>query len=119
MAVFRGKMCGGDLVVNQESVAICEYCNTKQALPKLDDEKRIGLYDRANEMRLNNEFDKAMEIYEQILNEDVTDADCYWSLVLCKYGIEYVEEYSLNKRVPTINRVQYTSIFDDIIIRWL
>ena len=28
-------------------------------------------------------------------------------------GIEYVEDYALNKRVPTINRVQYTSIFDD------
>ena len=113
MAIFRCKMCGGDLGNNGDSVITCEYCNTKQALPKLDDEKKIGLYDRANQMRLNNEFDKAMEIYEQILNEDVTDADCYWSLVLCKYGIEYVEDYALNKRVPTINRVQYTSIFDD------
>ena len=113
MAIFRCKMCGGDLGNNGDSVITCEYCNTKQALPKLDDEKRIGLYDCANQLRLNNEFDKAMEIYEQILNEDVTDADCYWSLVLCKYGIEYVEDYSLHKRVPTINRVQYTSIFDD------
>ena len=113
MAVFRCKMCGGDLVINGESVVICEYCNTKQTLPKLDDEKRLNLYDRANYMRRNNEFDKAICIYEQILNEDECDCECYWSLVLCKYGIEYVEDYALNKRVPTINRVQYTSIFDD------
>ena len=113
MAIFRCKMCGGDLVVNGDSVVTCEYCNTKQTLPKLDDEKRLNLYDRANQMRWNNEFDKAIKIYEQILDEDECDAECYWSLVLCKYGIEYVEDYALNKRVPTINRVQYTSIFDD------
>ena len=63
--------------------------------------------------RRNNEFDKAMGIYEQILNEDATDAEAYWSLVLCKYGIEYVEDPTTHRRVPTVNRAQYTSIFAD------
>ena len=114
MAVFKCKMCGGELAIEAGStVAECEYCGAKQTLPKLDDERRANLYDRANHFRRNNEFDKAAGIYEQILNEDTTDAEAYWSLVLCRYGIEYVEDPATHKRVPTINRTQYTSIFAD------
>ena len=114
MALFKCKMCGGALEINNnETVAICEYCGTQQTLPKLDDDRRANLYDRANHFRRNNEFDKAMGIYEQILNEDNTDAEAYWSLVLCRYGIEYVEDPSSHKRIPTVNRAQFTSIFDD------
>ena len=113
MAIFKCKMCGGTLEINNETVAVCQYCGTKQTLPKLDDDRKANLYDRANHFRRNNEFDKAMGIYEQILNEDNTDAESYWSLVLCRYGIEYVEDPSSHKRIPTINRSQYTSVFDD------
>ena len=114
MAVFKCKMCGGTLEINNnETVVTCEYCGTKQTLPKLDDDRKANLYDRANHFRRNNEFDKAMGIYEQILNEDSTDAEAYWSLVLCRYGIEYVEDPSTRKRLPTINRAQFTSVFDD------
>ncbi len=114
MAVFKCKMCGGALEINNnETVSTCEYCGTPQTLPKLDDDRRANLYDRANHFRRNNEFDKAMGIYEQILNEDNTDAEAYWSLILCRYGIEYVEDPSSHKRIPTVNRAQFTSIFDD------
>ncbi len=114
MSVFKCKMCGGSLEINgNETVAVCEYCGTKQTLPHLNDDKKANLYDRANHFRRNNDFDKAMAIYEQILNEDNTDAEAYWSLVLCRYGIEYVEDPSSHKRIPTVNRAQFTSVFDD------
>ncbi len=113
MAIFKCKMCGGTLEINNETVVTCEYCGTQQTLPKLNDDKRANMYDRANHFRRNNEFDKAMGIYEQILNEDNTDAESYWSLVLCRYGIEYVEDPTSHKRIPTVNRAQFTSIFDD------
>ena len=114
MSIFKCKMCGGELHINPgESVAVCEYCGTTQTLPKLEDDRCANLYDRANHFRRNNDFDKAAGIYEQILNEDKTDAEAYWSLVLCRYGIEYVEDPATHKRVPTVNRAQYTSIFDD------
>ncbi len=115
MSVFKCKMCGGtlDLKKNQ-SIAVCEYCGTTQTLPKqLDNERRANLYDRANHFRRNNEYDKAMGIYEQILSEDTSDAEAYWSLVLCRYGIEYVEDPVSHNRIPTVNRAQFTSIFDD------
>lgn len=114
MSLFKCKMCGGTLeFAPGDTVATCEYCGTKQTLPRLDDDKRANLYDRAGHFRRNNEFDKAAGIYEQILSEDSTDAEAYWSLVLCRYGIEYVEDPQTHKRIPTVNRAQYTSIFDD------
>lgn len=114
MSVFKCKMCGGALEINQgDTVAVCEYCGTKQTLPKLDDEKRVQLYDRANYFRRQNEFDKAMGIFEMIISDEKDDAEAYWGIVLCKYGIEYVEDPRSHKRVPTVNRAQYTSIFDD------
>lgn len=107
-------MCGGTLEINnEESTAVCEYCGTMQTLPKLDNGRKENLYDRANHFRRNNDYDKAMGIYEQILNEDSTDAEAYWSLVLCRYGIEYVEDPQTHKRIPTCNRTQYTSIYAD------
>jgi tetratricopeptide (TPR) repeat protein len=107
-------MCGGMLNIQEnETIIICDYCGTKQTIPKLDSEFKANLYDRANHFRRNNEYDKAMAIYEQILNEENTDAESYWSILLCRYGIEYVEDPVTHKRIPTVNRVQYTSIYAD------
>lgn len=112
--VFKCKMCDATLKFNPgDSVTECEYCGTMQSLPKYDDERIGNLYNRAEHYRKNNEFDKAQALYEEIVNEHPQDADAYWSVVLCKYGVEYVEEPGTNKRVPTVNRTQYTSVFDD------
>ncbi len=114
MAVFKCKMCGGTINFEEgASVGVCDSCGTKQTLPRLNDDRISRLYDRANHFRRNKDFDKAAAIYEEILNEDNTDAEVYWSLVLCKYGIDYVESPDTHKQVPTVNRAQFTSIFDD------
>ncbi len=114
MAIFKCKMCGGTIEFNEgDTIGVCDSCGTKQTLPRLDSDRKTNLYDRANHFRRNNEFDKAMSIYENILNEDPTDAEAYWSIVLCRYGIEYVEDPATRRRVPTVNRAQFTSIFDD------
>ncbi len=114
MSVFKCKMCGGTLeLTGNATVTTCEYCGTQQTLPRLDDDRRANLYDRANHFRRNNDYDKAMGIYEQILSEDTTDAEAYWSLVLCRYGIEYVADPASGKRIPTVNRTQFTAVYDD------
>ncbi len=114
MSIFKCKMCGGTLEISEnQTTATCQYCGITQTLPRLNDERRANLYDRANHFRRNNEFDKAMASYEQILNDDPTDAEAYWSLVLCSYGIEYVEDPITKKRLPTVNRARFTSVFDD------
>ncbi|MBO5040906.1 MAG: TIR domain-containing protein [Clostridia bacterium] len=114
MSLFKCKMCGGSLeIITGTTVVQCEYCGTKQTLPRLSDERITNLYDRANHFRRNNDYDKALSFYEQILSEDRSDSEAYWSIVLCRYGIEYVEDPATRRRIPTINRAQYTSIFSD------
>ncbi len=114
MAVFKCKMCGGELTVNDGgNIAVCDFCGTKQTIPRLDDDRRANMYDRAGHFRLANDYDRAMNIYNDILNEDPTDAEAYWSLVLCKFGVEYVKDPATGRMVPTCNRTQNTSVFAD------
>ena len=115
MAVFKCKMCGGTIECSVgDTVGVCDSCGIKQTLPiLLNDERRANFYNRANQFRRNNEFDKAESIYEQLLNDNDKDPEVYWSLVLCRYGIEYVEDPGTHKRVPTVNRMQYTSVLND------
>lgn len=114
MAVFKCKMCGGALEVRGNlTTTTCEYCGSQQTLPQLNDDKLERLYDRANHFRRNNEFDKAMGIYEQILDENNEDAEVYWSIVLCRYGIEYVEDIKTQRRIPTVNRAQIVPVSSD------
>ena len=100
MPILKCKMCGGELNVSEDqTVCECEYCGTKQTLPRIDNDRKLNLYDRANHYRRNNDYDKAISIYEQILNEDLPDSEAYWSLVLCRYGIEYVEDAIADAKV--------------------
>ena len=111
---FKCKVCGEPLEADaKKSVIICGHCNTPQAVPKIDDEKRAVLYDRANHFLRNKDFDKAIGIYEQILNIDNTDAEAYWSIVLCKYGIEYVDDPETFRKIPTCHRTSYDPIVTD------
>jgi alpha-tubulin suppressor-like RCC1 family protein len=114
MAVIKCKMCGGDLNLTPDmTVAECEYCGTKQTVPTADNEKKITLFGRANRLRLACEFDKAASIYESIVAEFPEEAEAYWGLVLCKYGIEYVDDPATGKKVPTCHRSSFDSVMDD------
>ena len=95
------------------TVATCEYCGTRQTLPKRDDEKRLALFERANLYRRENDYDKATALFEQVLSEDVTDSEAYWCIVLCKYGVEYVKDYRTGRLTPTLNRTQLTPVTAD------
>ena len=115
MAVFKCKMCGGALELSgNETVVTCDYCDSVQTVSKKNDDVIANLFNRANNLRIKGEFDKAAEVYERIINEDNTDAEAYWGLVLCKYGIEYVEDPKTFKRIPTCHRTQYESILTDV-----
>lgn len=114
MAIFRCKMCGGDLEIEEgSSVATCEYCGRQQTVPTVRDENLQGLFNRANVLRMKSEFDKAEAIYERILQNDEKEAEAYWGLILCKYGIEYVEDPQSGQRIPTCHRTSYDAITAD------
>lgn len=115
MVELKCKMCGGNLkIIDKISYATCEYCGSTMTLPNLNDDRIVNLFNRANQYRLQNEFDKAMATYENILAEDNSNAEAHWGVILAKYGIEYVEDPNTHNRVPTCHRVQYESILSDL-----
>ena len=114
MPIIKCKMCGGDLnIIEDSTVCECEYCGTKQTVPKVDDEKKLKLFERANRLRTACEFDKAAGVYESIIADFDQEAEAYWGLILCKFGIEYVDDPATGNKVPTCHRSSFDSLMDD------
>ena len=114
MAIIKCKMCGGNLNIQEDStVCECEYCGTRQTVPKADDEKKMTLFARAGRLLRGCEFDKAAGVFESIVADFPEEAEAYWGLVLCKYGIEYVDDPATGKKIPTCHRSSFDSVEDD------
>ena len=111
---YKCKICGGSVVIdNQSGVMVCDYCGTKQALPLFTEDSARLLYERGNNYLLQSEYDKAENVFSQLLTITPNDPELYWDLVLCKYGVTYVKDPKTKKYIPTCNRTHYTPIFKD------
>ena len=114
MEILKCKMCGGNLEVqNGDLITTCPYCGTQQTLPDLKSQKFANIYNKMNTFRQNQDYDKAINLCEQVLNNEAGNSESYWQMLLCRYGIEYVEDPATHKQMPTINRMQYSSILKD------
>lgn len=114
MTIFKCKMCGGDMTVDRSiGIAVCDYCGTKQTLPQFTDESSELLYNRGNSYLMQNEFDKAENIFNQLLSINPQDAEIYWDLVMCRYGVTFVKDSKSGQYIPTCNRTHYLPIFQD------
>ncbi len=115
MAIIKCKMCGGDIEISADkSFGTCEYCGSTMTLPKTDDDQRLSLFNRGTHLRRNGEFDKAAAIYERLIGENDADAEAHWNLLLCRYGIEYVQDPASGERIPTCHRASFDSILNDV-----
>ena len=111
---YKCKICGGSTTLDTKNgIAICEYCGTKQALPLFTDDSERLLYESGNNYLLHSEYDKAENVFNQLLTIKPNAAELYWDLVLCKYGVTYVKDPKTQKYIPTCNRTHYTPIFSD------
>lgn len=109
--ILKCKMCGGDIEVNKDmTVGTCLFCGSTMTLPRIDTDKKARLFNRANDYRLNCEFDKAYDAYKTIVEEDEQEAEAYWGMILSEYGVEYVEDPTSKKRIPTCHRTHIQPI---------
>ena len=114
MAIIKCKMCGGDLeILEGSTVCECAYCGTRQTVPSMDNEKKLTLFGRAGRLLRGCEFDKAAGVFETIVADFPEEAEAYWGLVLCKYGIEYVDDPASGRKIPTCHRSSFESVLDD------
>ncbi len=114
MGLYKCKMCGGSLETEDNKfVVTCDFCGVTQTIHSFDNEKKVTLFKRANALRFKCEFDKASAIYETIIVDFPKEAEAYWGLLLCKYGIEYVDDPKTGNKIPTCHRTEFSSILDD------
>ena len=117
MAVFKCKHCGEalDLATAVDGVCKCAVCNMYQTVSlKVESSPNLeAFYGNASHFRRRNEFDLAISVYQQILAIDDSDAEAYFNVALCRYGIEYVKDPRTEATLPTVNRTQLQAFSDD------
>ena len=79
----------------------------------MDDGARVNAFKRAEQNRRNGDFDEAARLYRKILDQDLTDAEAYWSLLECRYGVQYVKDPGNGEIKFTVSRMRYASILED------
>ena len=114
MAVFKCKICGSSLEVTEGmTVCECSYCGNTQTLSKQRDEISVNKFNRANNLRLKAEFDKAYNQYEKLILDYPDDSESYWGMVLCKFGVEYIKDTDADQMIPVLHRTQVDSVKTD------
>lgn len=114
MVVYKCKECGGEIEPQENGLGKCLYCGAVQTLPKEKDDKIQNLLNRANDFRLNCDFDRAIFEYEEVLKLSEAEPEAHWGLFLSKYGVEYVKDTMTFTYKPTLHRISSISVFDDV-----
>lgn len=113
MTVLKCRTCGGNIHVTGEGRGLCENCGNEIMLPKVDDDKRREFFNRGNHARQQGDFDRAYSAFEHIIADDMQDAEAHWSLLLCRYGVEYVHDSRSGEYLPTVSRMSYSPVLED------
>ena len=115
MTILKCKMCGGDIeLTSDKTLGTCEYCGNTTTFPQINDDQRAAAFNRGNHFRRIGEFDKALAVYERIVQEDDADAEAHWCCALCRFGIEYVEDPITYEWLPTCHRASFDSFIEDV-----
>ncbi len=103
--------CSGSLI-REGNYLVCEYCHRKELIDVSDDLHAVA---RANawESLRKSDFDKATELFEELVIKNPKDYDSNWGLALAHASIVYVNDVSENKKVPTCNNISENSFVED------
>ena len=115
MSILKCKICGGDMEISADrTFGTCEYCGSTMTLPKIGDDVRAAAFNRGNHFRRAGEFDKALSVYEKIVEESPDDAEAHWCCALCRFGIEWVEDPTTLEYLPTCHRASFDPFTEDV-----
>jgi len=101
--------CGAQLVFSDNAeLAQCEFCGRTHSRPKASADALARLK-YANERMSFGELDAAATVYREILETNLDCHEARWGLLLCTYGVIYVENPSTGVRLPTCRKSLPTS----------
>ena len=114
MSNFYCKQCGGELpYIRGKNIVTCEYCGYEQSIPDTDSPDFLKRFSEANDLWQRRQFDSAAAVYSTLAVDYPNEAEVYWRSILCKYGIEYVNDAKTGKKVPTCHRASNTLLTTD------
>ncbi len=104
------RSCGGELD-RQGNYYVCRFCGNKWMIDAAED---VHVVDRANAWAAlrDCDFEKAAELFENIIFKDKNNHEAYWGRALALAGIIYVTDFHENKRVPTCNNISESSFLE-------
>ncbi len=113
MAAFICKVCGAALQLSAgDKICRCGACGVTQTVPLIDDEEKAEICRSAERYRREYRYDKAIALYEELIRAYPTDADLYWSMLLCRYGVEFTAGAD-GQAAVAMNRTQARSLLAD------
>ncbi len=102
-------VCGQQIIFKpEENLARCPWCDRINERPKGEPEG-TSLMKYANERRNIGEFKEAEEAYRKVLQACTEEHEARWGLLLCKYGVLYMESADGKERVITCRRARTSS----------
>ena len=106
-------VCGQEILfLPDQNTVVCRWCDRLNARPK-STPNMTNLMKYANELRNEGEFAEAQSRYRDVLAENLEEHEARWGLLLCKYGVMYVESAASKERLITCRRAQTSSFRDE------
>ena len=92
-----------------KNIVRCGYCDRVNDRPQSSqDEPNLRKLKYANERRNMGEFAEAEKAYREVLALYENEHEARWGILLCKYGVIYVEDAENHKRMITCRKEQKT-----------
>ena len=111
MQLDRCKSCGGELT-RIGNYHVCSFCGNKWMI---DADNDVHVIDRANAWSAlrDCDFERACELFENILFKEPENHEAYWGRALANAGIIYVTDLNESKKVPTCNSISESSFLEN------
>ncbi len=109
------KMCGKPIDISQgKTIGTCCHCGSVMTLPHIKTTQQTIIFDRATQLRRSGAFDQAADVYRQLLHQNSEDdAEIYWCLALCQYGVQYIHSPETDEWLPVCHRKVSSSFLTD------
>ena len=108
------RYCGSDIIFREkqdfvrcascgETLAIAEFLKEQAQTEKIEQEnektrkKLAELYHQAENMQMDRCFDKAEQLYREVVINGGKDPEIYWRIILCHYCVVYQKDNEGNQ----------------------
>ncbi len=86
-------VCFNPITIKEHAAVLtCPHCGIRQGQPKLRRSGKIRLLDYAAHYRAKHCFKQAISAYQKALSYEQEDAEVYWLMMLCQYGVLYEKD---------------------------